>query len=546
MTRAAPTPGTRGSARVLVKEKIGESGVQLLRDAGFEVELGVDWPDDELPRRIGEFDGILIRSGTKLTADLLAKADRLRAVGRAGVGVDNVDVEAATKQGVVVANAPQSNVITAAEHTMAMLLALARNVPQAHSSLVGGAWERSRFSGVELNEKVLGILGFGRIGQLVAQRALGFGMRVIAFDAYVGEERFRELGVEHAASSEELYAQADFITIHLPQTPETEGWLDADAFSKMRDGVRIVNVARGGLVVQDALKQALDSGRVAGAALDVFPQEPVTEHPLFGYPNVVVTPHLGASTTEATDRAGHQAAEQVVAALSGGVVTSAVNVPAVAAEDLEALGPFLPLCRQLGRIAAAVAEGSSVDRLEVEYLGHVAERDTRLLTVQTLKGALAGHTEEQVNDVNAAAIAEERGISVAETRQVHARDFTDLVRVSVVSGDTRTRVVGTVFGRRYRPHLLEAWGSRFNVQLEEHLAVFRYRDQPGMIGRVGTSFGEAGINIVSAAVGRHPDDELTEDGEATMVVTTDSPVPQDVVDEIVASEGFIAGRTVSL
>ncbi len=546
MTRAAPTPGTRGSARVLVKEKIGESGVQLLRDAGFEVELGVDWPDDELPRRIGEFDGILIRSGTKLTADLLAKADRLRAVGRAGVGVDNVDVEAATKQGVVVANAPQSNVITAAEHTMAMLLALARNVPQAHSSLVGGAWERSRFSGVELNEKVLGILGFGRIGQLVAQRALGFGMRVIAFDAYVGEERFRELGVEHAASSEELYAQADFITIHLPQTPETEGWLDADAFSKMRDGVRIVNVARGGLVVQDALKQALDSGRVAGAALDVFPQEPVTEHPLFGYPNVVVTPHLGASTTEATDRAGHQAAEQVVAALSGGVVTSAVNVPAVAAEDLEALGPFLPLCRQLGRIAAAVAEGSSVDRLEVEYLGHVAERDTRLLTVQTLKGALAGHTEEQVNDVNAAAIAEERGISVAETRQVHARDFTDLVRVSVVSGDTRTRVVGTVFGRRHRPHLLEAWGSRFNVQLEEHLAVFRYRDQPGMIGRVGTSFGEAGINIVSAAVGRHPDDELTEDGEATMVVTTDSPVPQDVVDEIVASEGFIAGRTVSL
>ncbi|HKF79872.1 MAG TPA: phosphoglycerate dehydrogenase [Thermoleophilaceae bacterium] len=546
MTRAAGTPRTGGGAKVLVKEKIGESGVQLLRDAGFEVELGVDWPDDALTRRIGEFEGILIRSGTKLTADLLAKADRLRAVGRAGVGVDNVDVEAATKQGVVVANAPQSNVITAAEHTMAMLLALARNVPQAHSSLVGGAWERSRFSGVELNEKVLGILGFGRIGQLVAQRALGFGMRVVAFDAYVGEERFRELGVEHAASSEELYAQADFITIHLPQTPETQGWLDAEAFSKMRDGVRVVNVARGGLVVQEALKQALDSGRVAGAALDVFPEEPVTEHPLFGYPNVVVTPHLGASTTEATDRAGYQAAEQVVAALSGGVVTSAVNVPAVAAEDLEALGPFLPLCRQLGRIAVAVAEGSSVDRLEVEYLGNVAERDTRLLTVQTLKGALAGHTEEQVNDVNAAAIAKERGISVAETRQVHARDFTDLVRVSVVGGDTRTRVVGTVFGRRHRPHLLEAWGSRFNVQLEEHLAVLRYRDQPGMIGRVGTSFGEAGINIVSAAVGRHPDDELTEDGEATMVITTDSPVPQDVVDEIVASEGFIAGRTVSL
>jgi D-3-phosphoglycerate dehydrogenase len=533
--------------KVLVAEKIGGSGVELLRDAGLEVELGADWPDGELERRIGEFDGILIRSGTKLTADLLAKADRLRAVGRAGVGVDNVDVEAATKQGVVVANAPQSNVITAAEHTMAMLLALARNVPQAHSSLVGGAWERSRFSGVELNEKVLGILGFGRIGQLVAQRALGFGMRVVAFDAYVGEERFRELGVERASSSDELYAQADFITIHLPQTPETQGWLDADAFSKMRDGVRVINVARGGLVVDEALKQALDSGKVAGAALDVFPEEPVTEHPLFGYPNVVVTPHLGASTTEATDRAGYQAAEQVVAALTGGVVTSAVNVPAVAAEDLEALGPFLPLCRHLGRIAGVLTEGSSVDRLEVEYLGSVSDRDTRLLTVQTLLGVLAGHTEEQVNEVNAAAVADERGIEWAETKQAHARDFTDLVRVSVVSGDARTRVVGTVFGRRHRPHLLEAWGSRFNVQLEDHLAVFRYRDQPGMIGRVGTIFGDAGINIVSAAVGRHPDgDEMTEDGEATMVITTDSPVPQAVVDEIVVSAGFVAGRTVSL
>jgi D-3-phosphoglycerate dehydrogenase len=532
--------------KVLVKEKIGDSGVQLLRDSGFDVELGVDWEDGELESRIGEFDGILIRSGTKLTADLLAKAGNLKAVGRAGVGVDNVDVEAATKQGVIVANAPQSNVITAAEHTMAMLLALARNVPQAHSSLVGGAWERSKFSGVELNEKVLGVLGFGRIGQLVAQRALGFGMRVIAFDLYVGEDRFRELGVEKAGSSEDLYAQSDFITIHLPQTPETRGWLDAEAFSKMKDGVRVINVARGGLLVEDALEDALDSGKVAGAALDVFPEEPVTEHPLFGYPNVVVTPHLGASTAEATDRAGYQAAEQVAAALSGGVVTSAVNVPAVAAEDLEALGPFLPLSNQLGRIATALAEGSSVDRLEVEYLGSVAERDTRLLTVQTLKGALAGHTEEQVNDVNASAIAAERGISVAETSEANARDFTDLVRVTVVSGDARQRVVGTVFGRRHRPHLLEAWGSRFNVQLEDNLAVFRYRDQPGMIGRVGTTFGERGINIVSAAVGRHPHDELAEAGEATMVITTDSPVSQEVIDEIVAGDGFVAGRAVSL
>jgi D-3-phosphoglycerate dehydrogenase len=531
--------------KVLVKEKIGDSGIELLRRAGLEVDLGVDWSDGDLEGRIGEYDGILIRSATKLTGDLLERAGRLRVVGRAGVGVDNVDVEAATKRGVVVANAPQSNVITAAEHTMAMLLALVRNIPQAHASLAGGGWERSRFSGVELYEKTLGILGFGRIGQLVAQRALGFGMRVIAFDAYVAEERFRELGVERAATSDELYAAAEFITIHLPHTPETEDWLDAEAFSKMRDGVRIVNVARGPLLVEEALKDALDSGKVAGAALDVFREEPVSEHPLFGYPNVIVTPHLGASTAEATDRAGYQAAEQVVAALTGGVVTSAVNVPAVAAEDLEALGPFLSLCRHLGRIGGALAEAPSVDAVEVEYRGRIAERATGILTVQVLKGILAGHTEEEINDVNAPAIAEERGIAVAETSQAHARDFTDLVRVSVVSGDDRTRVVGTVLGRRNRPHLLEAWGSRFNVQLEEHLAVFRYEDRPGMLGRVGTVLGEEGINIVSAAVGRRPEAEEP-GGEATMVVTADSPIPQQVIDRIVESDGFAAGRTVSL
>jgi D-3-phosphoglycerate dehydrogenase len=531
--------------KVLVREKIGESGVELLRDSGLDVEIGTDWEDSELERRIGDFDGILIRSGTKLSADLFERAERLRVVGRAGVGVDNVDVDAATKRGVVVANAPQSNIITAAEHTMAMLLALARNVPQAHRSLTGGAWERSRFSGVELYEKTLGILGFGRIGQLVAQRALGFGMHVMAFDAYVAGERFREHGVERATAADELYARADFITIHLPVTPETESFLDASAFAQMKDGVRIINVARGKLVVDDALREALDGGKVAGAALDVFRDEPVTDHPLFGYPNVVVTPHLGASTTEATDRAGYQAAEQVVAALTGGVVTSAVNVPAIAPEDLEALGPFLPLSRHLGRIGVALAEGTSVDGVEIEYLGRIASRDTRLLTVQVLKGVLSGHIEEDVNDVNAPTIAEERGIQISQTSTAQARDFTDLVRVTIVSGGTRTRVVGTTFGRLHRPHLLEAWGSRFNLQLEPNLAVFRYVDQPGMIGRVGTLFGEAGINISAAAVGRRSDADHV-GGVATMLVTTDSPVPQDVVDRIVESDGFEAGRTVSV
>ncbi|MEA2277077.1 MAG: D-3-phosphoglycerate dehydrogenase / 2-oxoglutarate reductase [Solirubrobacteraceae bacterium] len=523
--------------RVLVAEKIGAPGVALLREH-FEVDEG-----DHLDR-IDEYDGILIRSATNLDAGLIERATRLKAIGRAGVGVDNVDVAAATKRGIVVANAPQSNVVTAAEHTMALLLALARNVPQAHASLTAGKWERSKFSGVELMDKTLGVLGFGRIGQLVAHRAQAFGMRVIAFDPFVAAERYRDLGVERAATSDELYAQADFLTLHLPKTPDTEGWLDAEALAKCKDGVRVLNVARGPLIVDADLEAALDSGKVGGAALDVFRSEPITEHPLFGRPNVIVTPHLGASTAEATDRAGFQAAEQVVAALTGGVVSSAVNVPAVAAEDMEVLGPFLPLSRQLGVIAMALAEGSGIDRLEVELLGRIAERDTRPLAVEVLRGVLAGHTEEEVNAVNAPAIAEERGIERAETKTSQARDFSDLVRVTVVSGDQRTRVVGTTLGSLHRPHLLEAWGQRFNLQLEEHVALFRYRDIPGMIGRVGTCFGEHGVNISSAAVGHTPDDG--DEGLAVMVVTTDQPVPQAVVDQIVAIDGFVSGRAVAL
>jgi len=544
MSEAKPSPHAR--PRVLVAEKIGESGIDLLREH-FDVDLGVGWSADELADRIGDYDGILIRSATKLDDGLIAKAVRLRAVGRAGVGVDNVDVAAATKRGIVVANAPQSNVITAAEHTMALLLALARNVPQAHASLIGGKWERSKFSGVELYDKTLGVFGFGRIGQLVAQRAHGFGMKVIAFDPFVASERYRELGVEKAASSDDVYAVADFITLHLPNTPETEGWLDAEALAKSKDGVRILNVARGPLVVDEDLKAALDSGKVAGAALDVFRSEPVTDYPLFGYPNVIVTPHLGASTAEATDRAGYQAAEQVVAALTDGVVTSAVNVPAISPEDMEALGPFVPLCRSLGRLALALAEGSSVDGVHTEFLGRIAERDTRLLSIEVLLGVMSGHIEEDVNEVNAPSIAKERGIDLVETKRTVARDYTDLVRVNLIGGESSVRVVGALVGRRNRPHLLEAWGQRFDVQLEQHITLFRYRDVPGMIGRVGTVFGEHGVNIVSAAVGRQPDeDDGSEAALAAMAITTDAAVGNDVIDEIVATEGFVAGRTVTL
>jgi D-3-phosphoglycerate dehydrogenase len=484
-----------------------------------------------------------------MTADLIERADRLRVIGRAGVGVDNVDVEAATRRGIVVANAPESNVVTAAEHTMALLLALARNVPQAYASLTAGRWERSKFSGVELYEKTLGVLGFGRIGQLVAQRARGFGMRVLAFDPYVSAERYRELGVEMAADPQEIYAHADFITVHLPKTPETQGFVDAEAFAAMREGVRILNVARGGLVDEDALRAALDSGRVAGAAIDVFASEPMTEHPLFAYPNVIVTPHLGASTAEATDRAGYQSAEQVVAALSGGVVSSAVNIPAIGDEDMAMLGPFLPLATQLGRLAMGLAEGSSVERIEAAFLGRIADYDTRLLGLAVIVGALQGRTEEQVNLVNAPTMAHQRGIVFEEKVVSEAQDFNELIRVTVVAGGERVAVAGTGIGPSRVPHLVEVQGRRLTIELAPYVTVFRYQDVPGMIGRVGTLFGEHGVNIASAAVGHAPDGE--DDGPertrlAAMVVTTDAPVPREVLDEIVASEGFVGGWSVDI
>ena len=527
-------------ARVLVKEKIADSGVALLGEH-FDVDLGIDWEDAELAERIGEYEGIVIRSATKLTSDLIEKAGRLRVIGRAGIGVDNVDVPAATKRGIVVANAPESNVVAAAEHTVALMLALCRNVAQAHGSLKSGKWERSKFGGIEVYGKTLGIIGFGRIGQLVAARAKAFEMKVIAFDPFVAAERYRDMGVEQAANSGEVYERSDIITIHLPKTPDTAKFLDADAFARMKDGVRVINCARGELVDHEALHDALVSGKVAGAALDVFPEEPMTEHPLFELENVVVTPHLGASTAEAQDRAGVITAEQVVAALTGGFVSNAVNIPRVKPEEMEQLQPFLPLCQSLGRIAVALAEASSIDRIQVRYEGRLAELDTRLLTIAVLNGVLRGHTEEEVNFVNAHALAEDRGIAVAEHREPASEDFAEKVTVEVEAGGNIVDVAGTGFGPRNTPHLVGVWGQTFNIAIGDHFAFFRYRDKPGMIGRVGTVFGERGVNIDSAAVGAEGGSE-----EAVMVVTTDAAVPQEVIEEIKALDDFNEGRAVNL
>jgi D-3-phosphoglycerate dehydrogenase len=525
--------------KVLVKEKIAEPGVDLLR-ANFDVDLGLEMSDEELRGAIGGYDAILIRSATKMTADLIELAGNLKVIGRAGTGVDNVDIPAATRRGIIVANAPESNSVAAAEHTLALALALFRNVPQAHGSLVDGRWDRAKFKGSELYGKTLGVIGFGRIGQLVAKRAQSFEMEVVAFDKFVSAERFRELGVEGAESVEDVLSRSDLITLHVPKTPETIGLIDAEAIAAMKDGARVVNCARGELVDLDDLLAGLESGKLGGAALDVFPSEPFTEHPIFARPDVVATPHLGASTAEAQDRAGVVTAEQVTAALNGGVVTNAVNIAAVRPEAMEALAPFVPLCEKLGRLAQGLGDGS-VDRVTAEFRGRIASHDTRLLGIAVLVGILSGHTEEPVNLVNAPQMAEERGIELIETKDSSAEDFTELVTVRVHSGDGEVEVAGTSVGPRNEPYLVSTWGEGFYLPFAEHISVFRYADQPGMIGRVGTLFGEEGVNIVSAAVGAERGGE-----SAVMALTTDAPVREETIDKILALDGFSVGRSVDL
>ncbi|MFN8224704.1 MAG: phosphoglycerate dehydrogenase [Gaiellales bacterium] len=482
--------------RVLVRETIADAGVELLRSR-FEVDLDTESPLAEI---IDRYDGIVIRSATKLTAELIARAERLKVIGRAGVGVDNVDVDAATRRGIVVANAPESTVVSAAEQTIGLMVALARNIPQAHAALKQGRWERSRWSGVELDGKTLGVVGFGRIGQQVARRGLGLGMRVVAYDPFVGDDRFRELGIDHAQTLDEVYASADFLSLHSPLTNETRGMVNRETIAKMRDGVRIVNAARGALIDDEALIEGIRSGKVAGAALDVFSTEPY-QGPLLEQDEVVVTPHLAASTDEAQDRAGMIIAEQVVAALEGGVVSNAVNIPLVDARDLEVLGPFIPLASRLGRLAMELA-GGRADRIVVAAHGPLSDSDTRLLTVAALNGAFEGRVDQMVNVVNAPLLAAERGIVVAEERFRASRDYTNTVEVRVTVGDETVTVSGTTIGPEPRLFLAGALGFAIDIELAEHMVFVRYADRPGVIGRVGSMFGDAGVNIANMAVSR--------------------------------------------
>ncbi|HEX4752907.1 MAG TPA: NAD(P)-dependent oxidoreductase, partial [Solirubrobacterales bacterium] len=395
--------------------------------------------------------------------------------------------------------------------------------------------------GAELYGKTLGVIGFGRIGQLVAKRAQSFDMEVLAFDKFVSAERFRELGVEGCDELTDLLGRADLVTLHVPKTPETIGLIDAEAIAAMKDGVRLVNCARGELVELDALVDGLESGKLAGAALDVFPSEPFTEHPIFQRDDVVVTPHLGASTAEAQDRAGVVTAEQVTEALTGGVVTNAVNIAAVRPEEMEALAPFVPLCEKLGRLAQGLGDGS-VDRVTAEFRGRLASYDTRLLGIAVLVGILSGNTETPVNLVNAPQMAEERGIELTETKDSSTEDFTELVTVRLGLGDDEVEVAGTGVGPRNEPYLVSAWRESFYLPFAEHITVFRYADQPGMIGRVGTAFGEEGVNIVSAAVGA----EQGGGNAAVMALTSDAPVRLEALQTILGLDGFSVGRSVDL
>jgi len=513
--------------RVLIREPIADAGIELLRER-FEVDVE---PNGDLAEKIGAYDAIVIRSATKLTADVLERADRLKVIGRAGVGVDNVDVETATRRGIVVANAPESTVVSAAEHTIGLLVALSRNIPQAHAALKEGRWERGRYGGIELEGKTLGVLGFGRIGQQVARRALGLGMRVVAYDPFVAKDRFRELGAERVESPDDVYAAADFLTLHLPLTDETRGSLGKEAIGQMRDGVRVINAARGELIDEAALLEALRSGKVAAAALDVFSAEPY-EGPLLELDNVVVTPHLAASTEEAQDRAGLIVAEQVAAALEGALVTNAVNIPAIRAEDMEALGPFVPLAAKLGRLAMELA-GGRADQLTLAYYGGLSGYDTRLLTVAALNGAFQGRADTPVNYVNAPLIAAERGIDVLEERRRASRDFTNLVRVIVRANGDEVRVAGTTIGNDNRHWLVSALGFELEMELAPMLVFFRYDDVPGVIGRIGSLFGEAGVNIANMAVSR-----TRRGGKALMALSLDSPPPEGLVDDVRA-EGFV-------
>ena len=524
--------------RVLVTEEIAASGLDQLRNAGFDVDVQLGLSPAELLGAIVGAHALIIRSATQVDAATLEAGEDLIAVGRAGIGLDNVDVAEATRRGVMVVNAPTSNILSTAEHTMAMLLASARNVAQAHRDLTGGKWNRSKWEGVELYGKTLGVLGLGRVGTLVAQRALAFGMSLVAYDPYVSPDRARRIGVRLASSVEELVAECDFLTIHTVKTPETVGLIGAEVLKRAKPNLRIINVARGGIVDEAALAEAVQAGQIAGAALDVFSSEPMTESPLFDLPSIVVTPHLGASTVEAQDKAGITIAEQLLLALRGDFVPFAVNV--AASEAAETVRPFLALSERLGRLFTGLG-GGAPDTIEGTYEGAIADFDCRVLTLSLLRGLLGPVVSEPVTFVNAPQLAEERGLQVREVKSASAQDYVNLISVRGVIGGRTTHVAGTLYGKQDAPRIVGLDDHIVDLPPSAHMLVVRNSDVPGMIGTVGTILGNASVNIADMDVGRSPSGEA-----AMMAISTADAVPADVVNAIRACHGVIDAKAIEL
>ncbi len=524
--------------RVLVSDKLSKTAVQVLQDRGvavdYEPDLGKD--KDRLLAAIGKYDGLAIRSATKASEKVIAAAERLKVIGRAGIGVDNIDIAAATKRGIIVMNTPFGNSITTAEHAIAMMFALARQLPAADASTRAGKWEKNRFMGVEITAKTLGVIGCGNIGSIVAERAIGLKMRVIAYDPFLSEERAMQLGVDRV-ELDELLRRADFITLHTPLTDKTKGIIDAAAIAKMKGGVYIVNCARGGLVVEDDLVEALKSGKVAGAGIDVFATEPANDSPLFALPNVVCTPHLGAATTEAQENVAIQIAEQMADYLISGAVANALNMPSITAEEAPRLRPFVTLAENLGSFAGQLSE-TTILGATIEYAGDVAEMNTNALTSALLAGMLRPILTE-VNMVNAPVVARERGMAVDEVRQTQRGAYETYIRLTVRTERQERSVAGTVFSDS-KPRIIQIKGIDLEAAFGPHMLYVTNRDKPGFIGRLGTLLGDEHVNIATFNLGR-----VAPGQDAIALVEIDEPIGDQVLERVRALEDVVQAKRLS-
>jgi len=522
--------------KVLISDKLSPAAVQIFKDRGIEVDVKTGLDKDELIKIIGEYDGLAIRSNTKVTPAVIEAAKKLKVVGRAGIGVDNVDLPAATAKGVIVMNTPFGNSITTAEHAIAMMFALARDIPQANASTHAGKWEKSKFMGVEVTAKTLGIIGCGNIGSIVAERGIGLKMKVIAFDPFLTVERAADLGVEKV-ELDDLLARADFITLHTPMTPQTKNILNAANLAKTKKGVRIINCARGGLIVEADLKAAIESGHVAGAALDVFEEEPAKTNILFGMEQIIATPHLGASTNEAQENVALQVAEQMSDYLLTGAITNSVNVPSISAEEAPKLTPFAELAQQLGSFAGQLTE-EGITEVTLEYEGDVANMNTRVLTNAALTGLLKPQLED-VNTVSAPVIAKERGIQVSEVKREQRGAYETYIRLVVKTSARERSVAGTVFSDG-KPRLIQIKGVNMEAALGHHMLYVTNQDKPGFIGALGSILGKASINIANFNLGRE-----AAGGDAICLIEVDGNMPEAVLKEIQALPHVVQAKALT-